>query len=104
MSNNISKFENWVAERLSIQEKMLEIFIGYCENALYLKEAMRKEVFESYFKTEYMCINDDVDVAKSMSENENISTEVLEDALMKFKQMKSKACKVKAKYKRLLVS
>ena len=62
MSNNISKFENWVAERLSIQEKMLEIFIGYCENALYLKEAMRKEVFESYFKTEYMFINDDVDV------------------------------------------
>ena len=51
-----------------------------------------------------MCINDDVDVAKSMSENENISTEVLEDALMKFKQMKSKARKVKAKYKRLLVA
>ena len=104
MSNNISKFENWVAERLSIQEKMLEIFIGYCENALYLKEAMRKEVFESYFKTEYMCINDDADVAKSISENENISTEVLEDALTKFKQMKSKARKVKTKYKRLLVA
>lgn len=102
MDNKIKSFRDWVTEKINIEEQSLGICVGGCEYALYIREPMRKQVFESYFRTTYMLIDDDISVAQVMAREEQIPSDVLDTALMEFKQMKSKVRKIKATYKKAL--
>lgn len=93
-------FEDWVRERIAVCERILSNEIQVLEHWLDLRELINDRIFDSQFEFQYSHINECIEVAVQHCEDNGIAADVLENAITRFKQMKSEVRKIKTQYKR----
>ena len=96
-------FQAWVAEKVAVCETFLTLDLGNLNYCLNQREPISDELFNNKFENEYGYINNFMEEVEWICKTDNISDDVLEDAIDKFKQMKSKVRKVKAEYKQKFI-
>lgn len=96
-------FEEWVKQRLDVQESGLSTIIHHLEYWLNNREPMNEELFNNKFEIEYFFVNEDIKNATYRCQVENLPEDILAKAITELKKMKSKMRKVKAEYKQKFI-
>ncbi|MBQ1173466.1 MAG: hypothetical protein IIX48_12875 [Lachnospiraceae bacterium] len=93
-------FEQWVDERMERHEMGLSSVVGMLDNALEQGIPLFESKLDNEFSLRYFFINKDVEIASVRCVQEHLSEDLRNRALSEFKQMKLKARKTKAEYKK----
>ncbi len=92
-------FKAWVIEKIDACERFFSITVHNLDYNLSERELLGDHLFDNKFEVAYFIINRYIKEAAWICKDNGISGEALDDAVKKFKQMKSKVRKAKAEYK-----
>ena len=93
-------FEDWVNGSIAACERIFFAGVQVLEHWLDQRELIGDRLFDSMFESQYSYINDSIEIATQHCEDNGIAADVLENAITRFKQMKSEVRKTKTEYKR----